>query len=700
MLIKSITIENIRSIKSMHQDFPQSMMLFFGDIGSGKSSVLKAIEFALFGILDAGDLGGESLLRRGEKKGFVELTFAIDDHEYTVRRDLERSKGKGKAAKGAETVNQGKGGFLIVDGVKTPYSAKELRVQVLKILGYSVPRYQNAKMIPLYRFTVYTPQEQVKEILWEPADKRFEVLKEVFEIVKYETALTNVKAADDGLRARVDAVDRQLAGIGDPETQIPEKQAAIQAQYEVLADLHGKLAGLRQRKDELVALRDAAQADLADHGAQSNTITAKESAIAVARDKIKTNQKKLADVTAAVEKTMQDIQALPALGEESDITEADADRQIEALQDKRVAASKAVATVESKIASISTLLETGRCSLCGQEIHEKDRFDAELADAQQTLSDNQATIDQVTQELDTLTKARIAARAYTDVVKNRATLEALLTEKQNSRGVIENVITDLEAQVEADQCEIAAILEQFNITDVDAFKARGEELQRALTARKSDVTEIEADVTRLDREESAGQQAVTQLIADLATLESNVKLKAELEGKIGYIKDVRVWLNNSFPNLVRNIERELLASTAQRFNDHFREWFKLLVEEETIDVEIDPADFQPVVKVNGYESPAQDLSGGEKSALALAYRLALDKVIVEKYPDVKTRALIILDEPTDGFSSEQTNRMQAVFQRLGMAQMIIISHERTLDSFVSDIFTFTKKNHETMVKKE
>ena len=62
--------------------------------------------------------------------------------------------------------------------------------------------------------------------------------------------------------------------------------------------------------------------------------------------------------------------------------------------------------------------------------------------------------------------------------------------------------------------------------------------------------------------------------------------------------------------------------------------------------------------------------------------------------------MIILDEPTDGFSIEQTNRMQAVFQRLGMAQMIIISHERTLDSFVSDIFTFTKKNHETTIKKE
>jgi exonuclease SbcC len=104
--------------------------------------------------------------------------------------------------------------------------------------------------------------------------------------------------------------------------------------------------------------------------------------------------------------------------------------------------------------------------------------------------------------------------------------------------------------------------------------------------------------------------------------------------------------------------------------------------------------------VNGYTSPYKDLSGGEKSALALAYRLALNKIINEKYQDVKTKDLLILDEPTDGFSIEQVNRMQVVFQRLGIPQIIIISHERNLESFVSEIITFSKKNHETTVKKE
>ncbi|MFW9940578.1 MAG: SbcC/MukB-like Walker B domain-containing protein, partial [Candidatus Thorarchaeota archaeon] len=111
-------------------------------------------------------------------------------------------------------------------------------------------------------------------------------------------------------------------------------------------------------------------------------------------------------------------------------------------------------------------------------------------------------------------------------------------------------------------------------------------------------------------------------------------------------------------------------------------------------------DFQPIVYVNGYESPFKDLSGGEKSALSLAYRLALNKIINERYQEVKTKDLLILDEPTDGFSQQQINRMQSIFEKLNTSQMIIISHERNLDSFVTDIFNFNKINHITRVTKE
>ena len=50
MILNSIMIENIRSYNEEVIDFPRGITLFEGDIGSGKSTILMGIEFALFGL--------------------------------------------------------------------------------------------------------------------------------------------------------------------------------------------------------------------------------------------------------------------------------------------------------------------------------------------------------------------------------------------------------------------------------------------------------------------------------------------------------------------------------------------------------------------------------------------------------------------------------------------------------------------------
>ena len=127
MLLESVKIKNIRSIRNVSLEFPPTTMLFYGDIGAGKSSVLKGIEFALFGVLPSADLAGFSLLRRGEEKGSVELTFSIDDASYTIKRYLNRNK-KG-------TIAQSKDSYIIEGGEKTKYTTKAMSHKILTILN-------------------------------------------------------------------------------------------------------------------------------------------------------------------------------------------------------------------------------------------------------------------------------------------------------------------------------------------------------------------------------------------------------------------------------------------------------------------------------------------------------------------------------------------------------------------------------------
>jgi DNA repair protein SbcC/Rad50 len=70
------------------------------------------------------------------------------------------------------------------------------------------------------------------------------------------------------------------------------------------------------------------------------------------------------------------------------------------------------------------------------------------------------------------------------------------------------------------------------------------------------------------------------------------------------------------------------------------------------------------------------LSGGERTSLALAFRLALAQV-VRSLGNLRFET-ILLDEPTDGFSPEQVVRMGELLAELDLPQVVIVSHEDEL----------------------
>src|SRR3990172_5608666 len=123
MKLDKIILENIRSYKSQQVDFPDGSTLLSGDIGSGKTSVLLGIEFALFG-LQPGQKGS-SLLRNGENSGGVVLEFEVDGKKIKIERKLKR----GKSVSQEEC-------FLTANGGRKETSVTELKNFVLNLLTY------------------------------------------------------------------------------------------------------------------------------------------------------------------------------------------------------------------------------------------------------------------------------------------------------------------------------------------------------------------------------------------------------------------------------------------------------------------------------------------------------------------------------------------------------------------------------------
>jgi exonuclease SbcC len=190
----------------------------------------------------------------------------------------------------------------------------------------------------------------------------------------------------------------------------------------------------------------------------------------------------------------------------------------------------------------------------------------------------------------------------------------------------------------------------------------------------------------------------TEHAGNLRQIESFNKKINELSDKVNKIiftDQIGAWLNEHFIPSLEQIESQVLISVREEFNKLFQKWFYLLIEVGDIDVEIDEF-FTPIVNQSGYRLEVDSLSGGEKTSIALAYRLALNEII--KRMIMLEDNLLILDEPTDGFSKEQLVQIKYVLDELSAAQVIVVSHEKELEGFVETIFRVVKEREQSQVE--
>ena len=126
MIIKKLQMCNIRSYTIHHPIvFSPGTILFQGDVGSGKSTILLAIEFALFGL---GDIEGQHLLRGKENEGWVRLELVVNGKDYTVYRSLVRKR---------KYVRQGEG--YIIEGHVPSDVIEALLEEQPDVAGLAVP---------------------------------------------------------------------------------------------------------------------------------------------------------------------------------------------------------------------------------------------------------------------------------------------------------------------------------------------------------------------------------------------------------------------------------------------------------------------------------------------------------------------------------------------------------------------------------
>jgi len=133
------------------------------------------------------------------------------------------------------------------------------------------------------------------------------------------------------------------------------------------------------------------------------------------------------------------------------------------------------------------------------------------------------------------------------------------------------------------------------------------------------------------------------------------------------------------------------------FSRVFSAWFKSLVSDEAFQIRLDES-FTPIIMQGENETDYAFLSGGERTAVALAYRLALNQTINELITGIQTKDLILLDEPTEGFSELQLEKLRDIIAQVKVKQLIIVSHEQKIEGFVDKVIRLRKEGLRTIVE--
>ncbi|MFH0867943.1 MAG: AAA family ATPase [Candidatus Woesearchaeota archaeon] len=682
MLLKSIKLNNIRSYLNQQIDFPSGSLLLSGDIGSGKSTILLAIEFALFGSKPS-ELPASSLLRHGKNEGSVELSFNLDGKDVVIKRNLKR----GKNAIKQET------GYIITNGIKKELSPVEMKSEVFDLLGYPKDLVSKGKDL-IYRYTVYTPQEEMKRILAEDKDTRLNTLRKVFNIDKYKKIRENTSIFLRGVKEK----RKEFEGfISDLEEKKKEFDSIWKEDFSLNEKIKNIMPRAEKAKAEVVKKREKSSV-YEDKVNEFNKIKKNfellELDLSKTLDGYNNNNRTISRLNEQIAQIENDLKK-EKISETGDIKEKikNLEKNIKDLQEEIDKAKQKLSEFDINKSKAEEIIDTvskmEKCPLCLQNVgHEhknyiKDWEIRNIMGAEQNMKFYSEKEKEIRAKLDSAEKEKEVLR------KSESRMELVKLKMHNVKEKNEE-----KESMEKTQVELKKKIGEINTKKIETnekievMKNVGEDYK---------IVKMQLDIAleeekKLDIEKTGLEKERESLNRIMKTLEIEIGKKTKAKGKLSYLAEMQDWLENYFVNLMSTMEKHVMLRVYREFNELFKTWFNILIEDETISVRLDD-EFTPAIEQNGYETYIDNLSGGEKTAVALSYRLSLNKVINDIVTGIKTKEILMLDEPTDGFSSEQLDKVRDVLDQLNMNQVIVVSHETKIESFVDSVIRIGKEEH-------
>lgn len=667
-MIKGIRLSNWKTHLDSSFSFGVGTNVIVGVMGSGKTSIMDAICFALYGTFPALNARkvslDETLMSKPSPadRAVVRLEFDYNGKDYVVERTVKR-----KGASEAVLYENKK----LVAGPKP----RDVNSKIEEIVGVSYE---------LFSLAVYSEQNEIDRFLKLTPRERKIKFDELLSLDKYEEARANsvslsttvkrlIKEKEAALsEAKKDFSDKQLSDAKERVVSL-EKEAEIKKseslRHEVfvrenipeLQRLEGQLISFRELKNSFAGIveRESLLAKrISDSEREISALAGMEGADEV-EGKILEAKKAILSA-AEKEKTLS-----------SQIAEAS----------NSIGAQNAVARQLEK--SLSGLKDVGtKCPICKNPLdsHRKGELEAEYGCEIEKCRASAVGFESVKKKLEKeLEDARLFSRQRNN--------EAVLLEKRlaQSQGLEEKKLrlSSDKALFEKTVSEKKALEEKISGIFVD---------EKAISILRERLAEAREKVKSIEREISSKSELAGEIKKSIDAMERRKKLAEEHALFIDNASQ-RLGKLTIFSNALVAMQGELRDSLIEAINEAMGDvWERIYPYRDYTGakISINGSDYEVVARTRGGEWVRVEgiMSGGERSSVALTLRIAVSLVLT------RNLGWLILDEPTHNLDSNAVLSLSTMLREHLPAlveQIFIITHDKQMENASSaSLYTLSR----------
>lgn len=741
LTLSSIRIRNFRAIKELtFKPKEEGITGIFGQNGAGKTSILTAVMFALYGIRPKGI--SVTALRRIGSEGeecSVSVVFKHLGQQVEIIRELKGNNNR-------VVVN------IYVDGqAETATSVGAADKWVSKRLGIDAEGFLTAFVV--------RQKELDSFVRADPAERK----KIIEKLAGVETINNALKAAREDEKdsrktvdmlpgsqdqvdaagadvdyftdeaekaasslsfatATIEALNAERTEIFNTIQNLKDKATAVEKLTQTVARLEVEIPDLESQINRVAYVTEiAADDDIQTLREKYNEITEKVNQLRETQSHLthqrKQNTSKKQQLAVKLEREKSEIAQISSFlsGSNVETVQQEISDSIELQGDYRAEIGKLTSQNSELEESVRMLEGTADCPTCQTHLSNPEAL---ISQFKATLEGNVIRVGQLTNKVAELRSRNAELNKELEALTQKGKLEGSVAEIEEELAKVETELSGL-PNFDALDAELAeAVLEQQNVVELGS-KAKTLNADRTLHAslvdrRESSLHELSEVKISLEGTEKEfklkdltdAQQKLDVINGDFANLTKSINsyTAQHTEAKVrfqtakqNYTKSYEQWEKKKklqeahasktlTTDMLEKFRQDVVSSIAPELSDNATELISSMTNGDFTEIKLDEEFKASLVDAQGIERPVAWLSGGEESAVALALRLGVASLITGGTPE-----LLWLDEPLTAQDKDRRASILSMIRSLPTNQIILINHAQEAQDIVDYEITLKKE---------